>query len=106
MVCDGYDWSWDVHQRVYIDLIGSGVQVGNYVTESLLTDNMTEEEFSEELLVKNFDYVYLVKGDEEFKRQFSSLFYDEEMKEATLWSVDIENERLNLVQEFEQQLRW
>lgn len=106
MVCDGYDWSWDVHQRVYIDLIGSGIQVGNYVTDCLLIGNMTEDKFKEELLTKKFDYVYLVKGNEEFKQQFDSLFYGDDMKEATLWSVDIENERLDLVQEFEQQLRW
>lgn len=105
LVGDGYDYWWaDLHHRVYFDLIGSGIQVGNYVTDCVLIDNITREEFREKLLMEKYDYVYLVKGNDEFEQQFGSLFYTD-MIEATLWEVNRENGMLELVQRFEQRLR-
>lgn len=88
-VCDGYEyWSSHIHLRAYFDLLGSGVQIGNYVTDSLITETMDQQEFQNVLLEEGYDYVYLLKQSDLLEEQFGSIFEGGDMDGGTLWTVE------------------
>ena len=70
-----------------------------YSPEDVWTNPYYDEDHWKEMLMQNFDYVLLVKVDEQFIEQYDNLFENKNINNNQLYKVDVKKEKLILVDE-------